>query len=88
MVGSRTDDASYHALRVCDTASAVEWWAQAHERSRSAPAPIRALLAGRTRIELTAEEAVRAIEWASRLPGWSLDGQPPLIVHSPSARHN
>jgi hypothetical protein len=62
------DDAAvsptYHALRVGNRASLAEWWAQAHARQAHAPTAIRAILAGRTRVELSAEEAACAIDWA------------------------
>jgi len=76
---------AYYALRVSTTAIAPEWWAAAHEHGRRAPLPVRALLGGRTRVELTAEEAVLAIHWASRLSGWGDDGQHPLVVYPPLA---
>jgi hypothetical protein len=41
----------------------------------------RSQLAGRRRVELTAEEAVLAIHWASRLSGWNDRGRPPLFVY-------
>jgi hypothetical protein len=77
----------FHALRVSSTAVAPEWWAAAHACNGDAPQPVRALLGGRTRVELTAEEAVLAIHWASRLSGWGDDGQHPLVVYPPLAEH-
>ena len=74
---------SYHALRVGDSASLAEWQAQAHARKANAPTAIRAICAGRTRVELTAQEAARAIDWASRLPGWGSEGPAPLFVYVP-----
>ena len=74
---------SYHALRVSDSASLADWWATARARQAHAPTAIRAILAGRIRVELTAEEAASAIDWASRLPGWESDGPAPLFVHVP-----
>lgn len=76
---------TYYALRVCPVAPAPDWWAAARARSADAPSPVRALLAGRTRVELSAEEAERAIHWASRLSGWGEDGAHPLVVHPPLA---
>jgi hypothetical protein len=72
---------SYHALRVSTTVSAPEWWAAAQARIRQAPLPVRALPAGRRRVELSAEEAVLAIRWASRLSGWGENGEHPLVVY-------
>jgi hypothetical protein len=74
---------SYNALRVGDGGALAEWWAEAHARKAHAPTAIRAILAGRTRIELTAQEAASAIDWASRLPGWESDGPAPLFVYVP-----
>ena len=74
---------SYHALRVSDSAFSAEWWAEAQARKAHAPTAIRALLAGRVRVELTAREAASAIDWASGLPGWETDGPAPLFVHVP-----
>jgi hypothetical protein len=45
-----------------------------------APPAIRAILAGRSRVELTAAEAARAIAWASGLPGWDGASLTPLWV--------
>jgi hypothetical protein len=75
----------YYALRVSSTATAPEWWAAAQQDVRRAPLPVRALLGGRTRVELSAEEAVLAVHWASRLSGWGDDGDHPLIVYPPLA---
>jgi hypothetical protein len=81
------DDAAmsptYHALRVGNRAALADWWAQAHARQAHAPTAIRAILAGRTRVELTAQEAASAIDWASRLPDWESDGPTPLFVYVP-----
>ena len=46
-----------------------------------APDSVRALLAGRNRLELSAQEAEAAIEWARHLPGWEIDGTPALAVY-------
>jgi hypothetical protein len=46
--------------------------------SRSGP-----LLGGRTRVELSAEEAVRAIHWAAQQDGWDDHELPPLFVYPP-----
>jgi hypothetical protein len=42
----------------------------ANAARRDALLSVRAVLAGRSRVEITAEEAVLAIHWASRVPGW------------------
>jgi hypothetical protein len=72
---------SYYALRVRPDAVAPDWWAAARAAGNDAPTPVRALLGGRRRIELTGEEAVLAIHWASRLSGWNDHGRPPLFVY-------
>ena len=73
----------YYALRVHPRSLAAEWWAAAHARSAEAPPAVRALLGGRTRVELSAEEAVRAIHWAAQLAGWDANGIRPLLVYPP-----
>jgi hypothetical protein len=74
--------ASPHVVLRLDPAAA-EWRAAARRRGFDAPEPIRALLAGRSRIEVGPAEADRALEWAAQLPGWSEDRRPPLFVHTP-----
>ena len=81
MAEARTN-ATYYALRVRPEAVAPEWWAAAHAAGSDAPRPVRAVLSGRTRVELTAEEAVLAMHWASRLSGWDENGGlKPLFVY-------
>ena len=81
MTEARTN-ATYYALRVRPEAVAPEWWAAAKAAGADAPRPVRAVLAGRSRVELTAEEAVLAIHWASRLSGWDDNGGlKPLFVY-------
>jgi len=79
MAETRTK-AAYYALRVRPDAVAPEWWAEAHERS-DVPRSVRAILAGRMRVEITAEEAVQAIHWAAQLSGWEDHGEHPLFVY-------
>jgi hypothetical protein len=71
----------YYALRVSDEAVAPEWWAAAHAHSHEAPQPVKALLAGRSRVEVSAAEAAGAIHWAAQLSGWTEGGQHPLFVY-------
>jgi hypothetical protein len=75
---------SYVALRIRPRASAAAWWEDAATR-RDAPPPIAALLRGRTRVELTTEEAARALDWAGALAGWAGAEPKPLFVHEPAA---
>jgi hypothetical protein len=84
MTEARTNP-SYYALRVCPETVRSTWWATAQIHSRDAPSSVRALLNGRTRVELTVEEAVRAIHWAAQLSGWDDHPQPPLFIYPPLA---
>jgi hypothetical protein len=40
-----------------------------------------ALLSGRSRVELSAEEAVSAIHWAAQLTGWDDWDQHPIFIY-------
>ena len=75
-----TFDASYKALRAVHTGDAETWWSAAR-RSSHVPPPLAALLQGRTRIEVSAEEADAALAWAERLDGWAEAHPKPLVVH-------
>ena len=75
------DPPTYFALRVCPKASAPEWWAAARRAARTAPPAIRSILAGRSRVELSAEEVSDALAWASAIDGWDGDGLAPLWVY-------
>jgi hypothetical protein len=74
-------DTRYYALRVCPRAAASPWWSSARLAFSYAPPAIRAILTGRTRIELGAAEAREALEWARGIDGWETDGVTPLYVH-------
>jgi hypothetical protein len=78
---------SYFALRVCPSAVAPTWWAAARHAAVGAPPAIRSILAGRSRVEVTADEATDALEWARTLDGWNDDALAPLWVYplDPSA---
>jgi hypothetical protein len=71
-------------LRVRPAASEGDWWRAARGR-HDAPAPIGALLRGRSRVEVTPEEATAAITWAKRLDGWKTTTPAPLFIHQPGA---
>jgi hypothetical protein len=71
---------SYYALRVAPGVHATQWWACARSAGPTAPSSIRALLAGRARVEVSAAEAAHVLAWARGLDGWA-DGGPPLRVH-------
>ena len=70
----------YCALRVCAGSDAHTWWL-AVRRRRDVPAAIAALLAGRRRVEVEREEAVRALEWAARVDGWAEAPRKPLCLY-------
>ena len=72
---------TYFALRVCLRADAPDWWAAARGAQWSAPPAVRAILGGRTRVEVSADEAREAIAWAAALDGWDADGFNPLWVY-------
>jgi hypothetical protein len=78
---------TYFAIRVCPSAVAPAWWAAAREAAAGAPPAIRSILAGRSRVEVTADEASDALAWARRLDGWNDDELAPLWVYpvDPSA---
>ena len=79
---NRFQTASPHLVLRVDPA-ADEWLAAARSRAHEAPEAMRALLAGRSRVEVDPAEAERALAWAALLQGWHEDGRPPLFVHTP-----
>jgi hypothetical protein len=60
---------SYVALRVHPSAEAEAWWTAARKRPDAPPA-VGALLAGRSRVEVTVAEAEQALAWASGIDAW------------------
>jgi len=67
--------------------AASRWWAAARRRA-DVPSAVAALLQGRTRVELTADEADAAMAWAETVDGWP-DGDPrPLLVHRSNHRQD
>ena len=76
----RTLEGSYKALRAFHGSEAETWWSVARQCS-SVPPPLAALLQGRTRIEVSAEEADACLAWAERLDGWAEANPKPLLVH-------
>jgi hypothetical protein len=70
-----------YALRVCPRTVADRWWTSARAAFSTAPPAVRAILAGRSRVELTAREAREALEWARGIDGWEADGAAPLYVY-------
>ena len=75
-----TFEPSYQALRAVHGSDAEAWWSAARQ-SASVPPPLAALLKGRTRIEVSAEEAVAALAWAERQDGWADAHPKPLVLH-------
>jgi hypothetical protein len=82
--GTTTNSSSYLALRVCPRVTAEAWWAAARKR-RDAPPAVGALIAGRTRVEVTEAEAAQALAWAGGIDGWGELHPKPLFVHGTGA---
>ena len=74
------DTPSYYAIRLCPHARSTVWWAGAERVGAAAPPAFRALLTGRSRVEVTAVEAEHLLEWARTLDGWA-DALPPLRIY-------
>lgn len=75
-----TAERSYLVLRPAHNAETDGWWAAAR-RSADTPSAVTALLRGRSRIELSADEADATLSWAAGLDGWA-DAEPkPLVVY-------
>ena len=72
---------AYFALRVCPMAESPEWWRSARSALGGAPPAMRAILAGRTRVEVSAEEAADALDWARSLRGWDPDALAPVWIY-------
>jgi hypothetical protein len=67
-------------LRPAHSAETDGWWAAAGRRA-DAPAAVAALMRGRSRIELSADEADATLLWAAGLDGWA-DAEPkPLVLY-------
>jgi hypothetical protein len=59
------------------------WWSAVRGRT-DVPHAVAALLHGRRRIELGADEAEAALTWARALDGWAAADPKPLVVYAPS----
>jgi hypothetical protein len=70
-------------VRAPASAHALAWWATVREQ-HDVPWPIGAMLAGRTRVELTPSEAADTLAWASDVSGWADADPKPLFLHDPS----
>jgi hypothetical protein len=77
-------DASYYALRVSSRAAAEAWWEAVRGR-RDVPRAIAAMLAGRVRVELSRDEAERALAWAASVDGWERSEPKPVALHAAGA---
>ena len=64
------DDSSTVVVRLRADPGTWRWAARTDD---DAPPAARALLAGRTRIELSAREAREVFAWARSVPGWESD---------------
>jgi hypothetical protein len=71
---------SYVALRVRAHAQASPWWESARRAAATAPPAMRPILAGRSRVEVSASDAHEAIAWACSLEGWDY-GLAPVYIH-------
>ena len=72
---------SYYALRVCPRSKGQTWWEAARRAEAEAPPAIRALLLGRTRIEVSPGEAHDALAWAERIQGWTDHALRPVWIY-------
>jgi hypothetical protein len=72
---------SYLALRVCPRAASADWWVSARSAMHDAPPAMRAILAGRTRVEVSADEALAVLRWARGLDGWDPDALAPVWIY-------
>jgi hypothetical protein len=76
----------YYALRVCPLADAPQWWTSARQAAARAPLAIQAILAGRTRVEVSAEEATDALAFARTLDGWDPERLTPVWIYPATPR--
>jgi hypothetical protein len=79
-----TNSDSYVAIRV-HPSTAAETWLAAARRRPNVPRAIAALIGGRNRVEVTAEEAEDALRWAASTDGWIEMDPKPLVVHDTAA---
>jgi hypothetical protein len=72
---------SYYAIRVRRSVSAAAWWSPARNAGESAPDAVQAILAGCSRVEVSAHEANDLLAWARTLDGWDACPDEPLFVY-------
>jgi hypothetical protein len=76
-----TAELSYLVLRPARSAETDGWWAAAARRRADVPAAVAALLRGRSRVEVSPDEADATLTWAEGLEGWA-DAEPkPLVLY-------
>lgn len=75
-----TAELSYLVLRPAHNAETDDWWAAAR-RSADAPSAVTALMRGRSRIELSGDEADATLSWAAGLDGWADAESKPLVLY-------
>jgi len=75
-----------YVLRAGGQAEDTRWWSSAIQALASAPPAVRAILSGRSRVEVSAEEAQAVLEWARALDGWDDDATAPLSSY-PAGPH-
>ncbi len=61
--------------------AALLWQSSARLCGEDAPPPVRALLSGRRRLELSPAEADAVLVWARLVPGWDSEGEPALDAY-------
>ena len=79
-------DAPGAVLGIRPEVLASAWW-DAVSRRPDAPPAIHALLTGRQRVEVTAQEATQALTWAPSVDGWAAADPKPLFIHHPGSLH-
>jgi hypothetical protein len=83
-VRALTDRLSPCVLRVRPDSPATGWWHAVRLR-RDVPGAILVLAHGRSRVELTRDEAERALQWAAGLDGWAAAEPKPLQLYPDGA---
>ena len=74
------EPSAHYVVRVRANVDAARWWSAAADAD-DAPAVIRALLTGRSRVEVSGDEAELVRAWARAIDGWPDDGDEPLSFY-------